>query len=87
MAIDVNIFISNKEDEIQKALAILEVSSDLEEIKRLSTKNNISTHLIEDCTIIHKKFENGKIKLSNYEKINVNNYKSYSTRDQISSKQ
>ena len=69
MAIDVNIFVSNKRDVIQKTLAILEIASTNEEIKSLLKKNNISEELVNDCKSLINKFEKGLISLFDYEKL------------------
>ena len=87
MAIDVNIFIQNKKDDIQKALAILEISVSSVEINNFAKKHNLSLSLIEECKSIFNNFERGFINLSKYEKININNYKNYISRDKISLKQ
>lgn len=84
MAIDVNIFVSNKKDVIQKTLAILEIASTNEEIKSLVKKNNISEDLVNDCKDLINKFEKGLISLFDYDKLNINNYKKYLNRDKIS---
>lgn len=84
MAIDVNIFVSNKKDIIQKTLAILEIASTNEEIKSLVKKNNISEDLVNDCKDLINKFEKGLISLFDYDKLNINNYKKYLNRDKIS---
>ena len=84
MAIDVNIFVSNKKDVIQKTLAILEIASTNEEIKSLLKKNNISEDLVNDCKDLINKFEKGLISLFDYDKLNINNYKKYLNRDKIS---
>jgi hypothetical protein len=84
MAIDVNIFVSNKRDVIQKTLAILEIASTNEEIKSLVKKNNISEDLVNDCKDLINKFEKGLISLFDYDKLNINNYKKYLNRDKIS---
>ena len=84
MAIDVNIFVSNKKDVIQKTLAILEIASTNEEIKSLLKKNNISEELVNDCKSLINKFEKGLISLFDYEKLNIDNYKKYLNRDKIS---
>ena len=84
MAIDVNIFVSNKRDVIQKTLAILEIASTNEEIKSLVKKNNISEELVNDCKNLINKFEKGLISLFDYDKLNINNYKKYLNRDKIS---
>ena len=84
MAIDVNIFVSNKRDVIQKTLAILEIASTNEEIKSLVKKNNISEDLVNDCKDLINKFEKGLISLFDYEKLNIDNYKKYLNRDKIS---
>ncbi len=84
MAIDVNIFVSNKRDVIQKTLAILEIASTNEEIKSLLKKNNISEELVNDCKNLINKFEKGLISLFDYEKLNIDNYKKYLNRDKIS---
>ena len=84
MAIDVNIFVSNKRDVIQKTLAILEIASTNEEIKSLLKKNNISEDLVNDCKDLINKFDKGLISLFDYDKLNINNYKKYLNRDKIS---
>lgn len=84
MAIDVNIFVSNKRDVIQKTLAILEIASTNEEIKSLVKKNNISEDLVNDCKDLINKFEKGLISLFDYDKLNIDNYKKYLNRDKIS---
>ena len=84
MAIDVNIFVSNKRDVIQKTLAILEIASTNEEIKSLVKKNNISEDLVNDCKDLIKKKKKGLISLFDYDKLNINNYKKYLNRDKIS---
>ena len=84
MAIDVNIFVSNKKDVIQKTLAILEIASTNEEIKSLLKKNNISEDLVNDCKDLINKFDKGLISLFDYDKLNINNYKKYLNRDKIS---
>ena len=84
MAIDVNIFVSNKKDIIQKTLAILEIASTNEEIKSLVKKNNISEDLVNDCKDLINKFDKGLISLFDYDKLNINNYKKYLNRDKIS---
>ena len=84
MAIDVNIFVSNKRDVIQKTLAILEIASTNEEIKSLVKKNNISEELVNDCKNLINKFEKGLISLFDYEKLNIDNYKKHLNRDKIS---
>ena len=71
MAIDVNIFVSNKRDVIQKTLAILEIASTNEEIKSLVKKNNISEDLVNDCKDLINKFEKGLISLFDYDKLNT----------------
>ena len=59
MAIDVNIFIQNKKDDIQKALAILEISVSSVEINNFAKKHNLSLSLIEECKSIFNNFERG----------------------------
>ena len=57
MAIDVNIFVSNKRDVIQKTLAILEIASTNEEIKSLLKKaKTISTTLTNSLKIFMLEF-------------------------------
>lgn len=77
MAIDVNIFISNKNDEFQKALAILEVAKDINEIEYFSKKHFISKDILKACEFINKKLDNKEISFKTYNSINIDNYKKY----------
>ena len=54
MAIDVNIFITNKKDELQKALSILEISKDDKESFYFKRKHSIS----DDIFFIAKEISN-----------------------------
>lgn len=77
MAIDVNIFISNKNDEFQKALAILEVAKDKKEVNHFASKHSIRKEILQDCEIINTKLENREISFKTYNSINIDNYKKY----------
>ena len=77
MAIDVNIFISNKNDEFQKALAILEVAKDKNEIKHFALKHSITDEILKACEFINKKLDNKEISFKTYNSINIDNYKKF----------
>lgn len=77
MAIDINIFIENKNDEIQKCLAILEMAKDEQQTKYFLYKHNINKSLFNDSKIILSNLNLGKISFRTYNTINIDNYKKY----------
>lgn len=77
MAIDINIFIENKNDEIQKCLSILEMAKDEQQIKYFLYKHNIDKTLFNDSKIILSNLNSGKLSFRTYNTINIDNYKKF----------
>jgi len=77
MALNMTIFIDNKEDLIQKTLSIIEISKDLEQIKYYIKKYNIPNDIFESSNILNKKLSKGEISFRVYDELTIDNYSKY----------
>lgn len=77
MALDINIFVSNKNDELQRALAILDIINSEKDKEYYFNKNNISNDIVKASKILFKKYQDGKISFKRYDTLNVDNYREF----------
>lgn len=77
MAIDISIFIDNKEDILQKTLAIIEISKDEKQIKYFLSRYNIDESVYNNAKILCEKLNNCEMSFKDYERLSMSNYKKF----------